>query len=368
VLFFREAAPRVKSPGGARNMKLREDIPPPEFMDSPAATPDFSSRRLAGGGIAFCVLLVVFWLIARYFRVSQFAERPLSTFLSFALLFAPYWLFGFGLAGWLRRVLPGAAARVAASALLTLPYFVLAIPRGDFRWPVAGVLIALAMLSATALQTSQKPGTFADLIVLATAGLVIDLGLLNTAGPLARHGMIWPAGLGGFPKMMMANVALYCYLVIKPIEGIGYDLVPRVSDVKTGLREFLFYAPIVIPLGLLLHFVHFHPGWPRPWLAPIPAAWIFTFIFVALPEELFFRGLVQNLLERRLGRYAALALASVLFGLSHFNKGAHFNWRYVLLATIAGLFYGRAWREKRRLFASSVTHASVDTVWSLWFR
>jgi uncharacterized protein len=162
-------------------------------------------------------------------------------------------------------------------------------------------------------------------------------------------------------------VALYCYLVIKPIGGIGYDLVPRASDVKTGLREFLFYTPIVIPLGLLLHFIHFHPGWPQAWLAPIPA-WIFTFIFVALPEELFFRGLVQNLLERRLGRISALVVASVLFGLSHFNKGAHFNWRYVLLATIAGLFYGRAWRDKRRLFASSITHASVDTVWSLWFR
>jgi membrane protease YdiL (CAAX protease family) len=90
---------------------------------------------------------------------------------------------------------------------------------------------------------------------------------------------------------------------------------------------------------------------------------------------------MQNLLERRLGRYGALLLASVLFGLSHFNKrsggqfllslGSYnvlFNWRYVLLATIAGLFYGRAWMEKRRLFASSITHTGVDTLWSLWFR
>jgi membrane protease YdiL (CAAX protease family) len=338
-------------------------------MDSVAVAPQAaSSRTLAAGAISFCVLLAVFWFIARYFRVVQVAEYPLSTFASFALLFAPYWLFGFGAAGWLRRFLRSASARVSAAALLVLPYVVLSIPRGDFRWPVAAVLVALAVLSAAALETSQEPGTLADLIVLATAGLVIDLGLLNTAGPLARHGMIWPAGLGGFPKMMMANVALYCYLVIKPIQGIGYDLVPRLSDIKTGLREFLFYTPIVIPLGLLLHFIHFHPGWPQPWLAPIPAAWIFTFIFVALPEELFFRGLVQNLLERRLGRYGALVAASILFGLSHFNKGAHFNWRYVLLAAIAGVFYGRAWREKHRLFASSVTHASVDTVWSLWFR
>ncbi len=347
-------------------MKLREDIPPPELIGSTPARAEFSSRKLAGGAIAFCVLLAVFSLIARYFHLRQLEDYPISTFLSFALLFAPYWLFGFGAAGWLRRVLRGSAGRVAASALLTLPYFVLSMPRQEFRWPVAAVLIALAVLSSAALETWQKPGTWADVIVLAVAGLVIDLGLLNTAGPLARHGMVWPPGLGGFPKMMMANVALYCYLVIKPIDGVGYDLVPRLSDLKTGLREVLFYAPIVIPLGLLLGFLHFHRSWPQPWLPP--AAWTFTFIFVALPEELFFRGLVQNLLERRLGRYGALFVAAVLFGLSHFNKGARFNWRYVLLAAIAGVFYGRAWREKRRLFASSVTHASVDTIWSLWFR
>jgi uncharacterized protein len=370
---------RMTSSTGTRNMKLREDIPQPEFMDSPAAPQEFSSRRLAWGGSILCVLLIVFWLIARLSHLKQLEEHPVSTFLSFALLFAPYWLFGFGVAGWLRAVLRGPLQRVAAAALLTLPYFVLSIPRGEFRSPVAGVLIGIAILSAAALQRWQKPGTWADLAVLATAGLVIDLGLLNTAGPLAAKGMIWPAGLGGFPKMMMADVALYCYLVVKPIDGIGYDLVPRFSDVKTGLREFLFYAPCVIPLGFLLGFLQFHHAMPR--LFVVPAGWIFTFIFVALPEELFFRGLVQNLLERHWGRNRALLLASILFGLSHFNKRAGgrfllhfagstmlFNWRYVLLAVIAGLFYGRAWREHRRLFASSITHASVDTVWSLWFR
>ena len=96
--------------------------------------------------------------------------------------------------------------------------------------------------------------------------------------------------------------------------------------------------------------------------------WIYIFIFVAVPEELFFRAWVQNLLERRLGRRAALAITAVLFGLSHFNKrSAHFNWRYVFLASVAGIFYGRAWREKRRVPASAITHASVDAIWSFWF-
>jgi uncharacterized protein len=360
-------------------MKLRENIPSPELMDSPAPAKDFSSRKLALGGVAYGILLVVFWFIARLSHVKQLQEHPFSTFVSFAILFAPYWLFGFGAAGWVRDVLREPTARVAAAALLALPYFVLSIARREFRWPVAAVLIGIAVLSAAALQKWQKPGTWADLLVLATVGLVIDLGLLNTAGPLAAKGMVWPAGLGGFPKMMMADVALYCYLVVKPVTGIGYDLAPRASDVKTGLREFFFYAPIVIPLGFLLGFLHFHRSWPQSWLPP--AAWTFTLIFVALPEELFFRGLAQNLLERHLGRNSALLVASMLFGLSHFNKssGGHFllriasqtivfNWRYVLLATVAGLFYGRAWRQNHRLFASSITHASVDTVWSLWFR
>jgi membrane protease YdiL (CAAX protease family) len=166
--------------------------------------------------------------------------------------------------------------------------------------------------------------------------------------------------------MMMANVALYGYLVVKPIGGVGYWLRPKLSDLKYGLREFVFYAPIVLTLGFLLKFISWHGRAAHP--AEFPAAWVFTFFFVALPEELFFRGLVQNLLERHLGKGRALGLASVLFGLSHFNKGAIFNWRYVLLATIAGVFYGRAWLAERRLAASSITHATVDTVWSIWFR
>jgi uncharacterized protein len=83
---------------------------------------------------------------------------------------------------------------------------------------------------------------------------------------------------------------------------------------------------------------------------------------------MFFRGILQNLLESRLDRAPALIVASVLFGLSHFNKGAVFNWRYVLLTTIAGIFYGRAWRARRQLLASVITHTAVDVVWSLWFR
>ena len=70
-----------------------------------------------------------------------------------------------------------------------------------------------------------------------------------------------------------------------------------------------------------------------------------------------------------MGRTASLLVTAVIFGLSHFNKRtAFFNWRYVLLAAIAGVFYGRAWRAERRIGASAITHATVDTVWGALLR
>jgi hypothetical protein len=148
---------------------------------------------------------------------------------------------------------------------------------------------------------------------------------------------------------------------------VGFDLRLRLSDLRIGGRELLLYAPVAIALGLSLGFLHFHAYVTTA--SHVVLAWIFTFFFIAVPEELFFRGWMQNLLERRLGQRWALLTTSALFGLSHFNKRAlHFNWRYVLLAALAGIFYGRAWRQERRVGASAVTHASVDTLWSIWLR
>ena len=151
------------------------------------------------------------------------------------------------------------------------------------------------------------------------------------------------------------------------LDGTGFDLRLKLRDLKIGLREVAFYTPIALVLGLSLGFLHGHAVLPRP--EQIVFAWIFTFLFIAVPEELYFRGWMQNLFERRIGRRGALVLTSALFGLAHFNKRAEFfNWRYVLLAALAGVFYGRAWRQERRVGASAITHASVDAIWSLWLK
>jgi membrane protease YdiL (CAAX protease family) len=62
---------------------------------------------------------------------------------------------------------------------------------------------------------------------------------------------------------------------------------------------------------------------------------------VGLSEEFFFRGMLQQLLTKRLkSTIAGLLLTSILFGLVHLPFRGFPNWRFALLAALAGIFYG----------------------------
>jgi membrane protease YdiL (CAAX protease family) len=287
-----------------------------------------------------------------------------------ALELAPTVAFGF--AG--ERVARGAerwprALRLLLPLACIVPYLLVAVPHGIFSWKWLGLYAVLPvavawLLDGAAKADPQQRGNWRDALVLFVLGLAVDLRWFEAA---------WPPGLIGLGKLLLVDAGLYGFVMLRRLRGTGFDFHFRWTDWKSGLRELLFFAPIVITLGVALGFLHPHT---RALHFSMIGTWVYIFVFVAVPEELFFRAWVQNLLENRLtlhfgpsrGRRAALIVASILFGLSHFNKrSTHFNWTYVFLATIAGIFYGRAWRENRRVPASTITHASVDTIWSLWF-
>lgn len=258
--------------------------------------------------------------------------------------------------------------RLMSPAALAVPYLLVTLASGGFRWgwfalycllPVAiGGLLWRASRVDSSGQPEGQRGNWRDFVVIGVLGLAVDLRWFEAA---------WPPHMAIFSKMLLLDAGIYAFIVLRELEGVGFDLRLRWNDLGIGLREAALYTPVALALGLSLGFLHVHAAWPG--FAAIPIAWIFTFLFIAVPEELFFRGWLQNLLEKRLGRYPALLVTALLFGLAHFNKRtAFFNWRYVVLAALAGIFYGRAWRRQRRVGASAVTHATVDSIWSLWFR
>jgi membrane protease YdiL (CAAX protease family) len=253
--------------------------------------------------------------------------------------------------------------RILAPALLGLPYALVSASNGLFRWTwlalyaLLPVLISLLLYRASLADPEQR-GEWRDFLILGVLGLAVDLRWFEPA---------WGPGLAIFNKVLLLDAGIYGFLAIRQLRQVGFDLRLRLRDFRIGLLWLAAYAPIAAALGLFLGFLHFHPHMPSAW--HVLLGWIFTFLFVAVPEELFFRGWMQNLLERRVGPVRALLITATLFGLSHFNKRAvHFNWRYVLLALLAGIFYGRAWLQDRRVGASAITHASVDTIWSVWLR
>jgi len=254
------------------------------------------------------------------------------------------------------------ALRLSLPALFVVPYAMVSLSAHMFRWAwfalyaALPVAIAWLLMRAAAADAGER-GDWRDALLLLMLGLAVDLRWFDGA---------WPSGLRALNELFLVDAGLYGFLAIRQLSGTGFDFHLRWSDWKTGLRELVFFTPIVLGLGLALGFIHPHRNLPG--IGSAVLRWVGIFFFTAVPEELFFRAWVQNLLERRVGRRVALVIASVLFGLSHFNKrSAHFNWRYVLLATVAGIFYGRAWREHRRVPASTITHASVDWLWGLWF-
>jgi uncharacterized protein len=260
------------------------------------------------------------------------------------------------------------AVKLLGPALLSIPYILVTVAAGSFHWEWCALYAALPVCMAVLLWQAAEldpaaRGNWRDFLILVVLGLSVDLRWFESA---------WPAHLAIFNKILLLDAGIYGFLCMRKLDDVGpaktgFDLRLRGLDFAIGLREAAFYTPIALFLGLGLGFLHLHHTWPG--LAPIAGAWIFTFFFIAVPEELFFRGWLQNLLERRIGRTYALLLTAVLFGLAHFNKrAAHFNGRYVLLAAIAGLFYGRAWRRDRRVGASAITHATVDALWSLWLQ
>ncbi len=247
-------------------------------------------------------------LRAIYDKSVPFPFPVVPAAIALVLLLVP--LFAFAFAG--ERCVRAAqslptALRLALPAVLVIPYLIDAAGSHvlAFRWLLlyllAPVIIAALEWLAATLDPNQR-GHLIDFLVLIPLGLAVDLRWLEPA---------WPHKLALLGKLTLLDAGLYAFLAVRCLTGVGFDLRLRGRDWRIGLREFAFYVPLAIPLGLALGFLHFHHHIDHPWL--ILPAWIATFVGIALPEEVFFRGWIQNLLERRIGRIASLNRDSVCF-------------------------------------------------------
>lgn len=242
-------------------------------------------------------------------------------------------------------------------------YAIYAMGTGTATWSHLGIAVAytLVPIGLAAAAHSGGAGAWQDYAAMVAIFLPFKLGWLSGLFP-------YPHGQLGYvlPMLLAINVTLATFLLVRRMAGVGYSIGWGLGWLGWILLCFGLIAAIDIPLGLRIHFVRFDlhaalwRGFPQT-LATI-------LIFTAWPEEFLFRGLLQNCLGKTFrSENVGWVMASIVFGLSHIHNGPFPNWRYVLLATVAGLFYGLAWRKTRSMFPGAVVHGLVDAVWHLLF-
>jgi membrane protease YdiL (CAAX protease family) len=232
---------------------------------------------------------------------------------------------------------------------------------GNWKYGLIGAAYAVLPALLLAGSAGKTPGTWTDYAAAAVIWLPVEFRWMYRLFP-------YPPQLTHTLTILLAlSTGVAAFVVLRRLDGIGYRAEWKRGDSGIVLTHFLLLAAIAVPLGVSIGFLSYDPSVAR--LRSLPVALIGITFFTAWPEEFLFRGVMQNLFSRTFrNQWASLAVASVVFGLSHILHAPFPNWKYVLLATIAGVFYGHAWMKTGSLLPGALVHALVDISWHLLFR
>ena len=320
----------------------------------------------------FLTTLVVVWTaacIATYIY-SQQQNIPSSIALAvlpaFLIEFAFYLAPGFSA---VRKAFDRTGSKPVRAVLLAasgvIPYLIESIGTGTFRFSALLSLLAVVLV-ASFWYAWIRPGIPADLLFLAFMAAVY-------LSKLFEQIYVHPAprvALEILGRLMWIRIGLMAVLSLRSMEDARFGFVPTTKEWRTGVRLYLFFLPVGAAIAYLLHFAHFRPPALEWWkFALLVVGTFLAFLWVVgLAEEFFFRAFLQQLLARGVrSDTIGLIIASLLFGLAHLAFRPFPNWRFAIIASVAGVFYGLAFLEARSVRASMVTHALVVTTWRVFF-
>lgn len=171
--------------------------------------------------------------------------------------------------------------------------------------------------------------------------------------------------------MTVVVLSFFLFLIYYPVNNVGLTFHITSKDIRYALIGLFAFIVVGLSLGFGIGFLHFNPTLTG--FINIAVRIIGGYLLVALLEEFFYRGIIQNLLSQRFGKeWPALLLASLIFGLAHLNNTTKYfsvpNWPYVLMASVAGVSYGWIWMKTKKVTVSAITHMVVNLIWYLLFR
>ena len=217
-------------------------------------------------------------------------------------------------------------------------------------------LAVLAYTLAPVVTAALLPPKY-DLVTVALLWLPMEFAAGASLVPKPAQGYLHSVAYG-----IAILLGLVVFLCFRGLEGMKYNLPRSARDLRLPLVAFAITAPILVVVGIPIGFIPM-PHLPTQTAGRMAAAVGLILVGTALPEEILFRALIQNLLMKRFGKSArTLLAASVIFGAAHLNNGPQPlpNWRYMILATIAGYAYGWVFQRSSAILSSALLHMLVD--------
>ena len=250
----------------------------------------------------------------------------------------------------------------AIPAVLSALFLAVAAHLNAFSFPLAALILAYTFLpmAVAYLARHDPPPTWPDFVVIALLWFPLEFSLGHQFIPKQAQSILHLTAYG-----VAILLALSIFLWFRRLSGMKINLPRSGRDLVNLLIGFAACAPILIPLGRAIGFLppsHFPPN---PSITRIGSQYLIILAITALPEEILFRGLIQNCIAQRVGtNTTTLLIYAFIFGCAHLDNGPGplLNWRYMILATIAGIAYGKVFEKSSSIFASAGLHALVDTI------
>jgi membrane protease YdiL (CAAX protease family) len=262
-------------------------------------------------------------------------------------------------------IVQGALGQRGAVVAALVPLFAVLVYSigvgGNWKYTLIGAAYAVLPTLLLAASAGRSGATCVDYAAAAIVWLPVEFRWMYRLFP-------FPPQLTHTLTILLAlSTGVAAFVVLRRLEGVGYAIEWVRGSGWIVLSHFLLFAAIAVPLGIAIGFIAYDPSIAR--LRSLPVAVIGITFFTAWPEEFLFRGILQNLLSHTLkSQWVGLGVASVVFGLSHILHAPFPNWKYVILAAIAGIFYGHAWMKTGSLLPGALVHALVDISWHVLFR
>jgi len=320
---------------------------------------------------------------------------------------------------WLRSRINGDVKKmVIFPAILLFLYFSYVVINGQnpYHGTLALVpyLIFFPLLLFAARRHSVQKIDWLDFTAFVIYLLPTTLIEVNPAGDLPFKG----ESFDSLYRIILILSAVYAFGTVRGLKDIGFFPVFNLKYLWTAIWVWFAFYLFVLIIGFNVNFIRYigHKVIDQALMHKIILTLIATFFHTAIFEELFFRGILLNMLTKRIGQaktwkifwysglalaiplallvgytlkggmqwfpalmsvclfaaafflekgnyaksgvYTGLAITSTIFGLVHYHSGAIV---YIGFACIAGWAYGYTYLKTKNVFYSAIVHTLVNS-------